>query len=389
MNSLFLDLWKPSMGKGEILFLLMFFSPLLGVSGFWYLILAAYIVRYFFLNLSKNTIWGVFFTFIYVVFLCIKFNQISNFSIWFTTAKFYMGWGVVTLFLHYSKISINVNRLILLFCYEIILEFVLINTVIPQSVLPNYPNLGYEIMTGSFKRVYSVGCNATTSATILVMLLGYREAIRKSGVLICSKHGNWLVELLSFGAIVCFGSGTGFVLYLLYLLYRFNLLKMKYVLILVAVLIGIYMAFSYITIKDGSIFQRLSGEYLVYLWELKEWQISDLISEHKVKNIYLGADFKYEEDSLIWGDFAYLEYYISLGVIGISVLVLFVLKYINSLNCFPIIVGIVGAFHYGGICTFPGQLVLALCVLLDKHTLPYYTEPLRDFSMGIRKLNTK
>lgn len=366
MNRLALDMMKSPMSNGEMLFLTMFFSPLLGVSGFWYIFLTVYIISQFFRKPSKPTVWGVTFTFLYIAFLGIKFFQISSFSIWFTTAKFYMGWGVVTLFLYYSKISINVNRLILLFCYEIILEFVLINTVVPQSVLPNYPNLGYEIMTGSFKRVYSVGCNATTSATILVMLLGYREAIRKRGSLCFNSKHNRIIFMLSLLAIIAFGSGTGFILYLIYVFYKFNLFKIKYIAVLFTTLFAIITFFSYITIGDESIFQRLSGEYLEFLWEYKEWQVTDLISEYKVKNIYLGADFKYEENALIWGDFAFLEYYVSLGICGIFLFIMYVFYYLNRINYFPILIGVIGAFHYGGIFTFPGQLLFAYCVLINK-----------------------
>ena len=48
----------------------------------------------------------------------------------------------------------------------------------PANYLPNYPDLDYLITTGPIARVYSVGCNASKTATILTMLLSYREIMR-------------------------------------------------------------------------------------------------------------------------------------------------------------------------------------------------------------------
>lgn len=98
-----------------------------------------------------------------------------------------MGWAVVTATLYFSKTAININKILLLLSAEILFEFLLINTVVPTSILPNYPKLDDEIMTGSFFRVYSIGCNATTTSTILIMLLAYRESLIKRSCLACSR----------------------------------------------------------------------------------------------------------------------------------------------------------------------------------------------------------
>ena len=378
MKSLVRRLGFSSSGQGEVIFFIMFFSPLLGISSFWYILLLIYILYHYAKSWKELSLWGVLFTILYVGFLFEKYNQISNFSLWFTTIKFYMGWGIVTLYLYCSKISINIHKLIVLYCLETILEFILINTFVPQSVLLNYPNLEHEIKTGVYNRVYSVGCNATMSATILVMLLTYRETLRKSRAWFCTKLCDRLITVLSFITVILFGSGTGFMLYLLYVLYKLNLFRIKNIVILFSVLYCIVTAFSHMTIGNLSFFQRLSSEYFDFLWEYKEWQITDLISEYKGKNIYLGADFKHEDSPLIWGDFAFLEYYVSLGIVGIILFVLYLLKFINKLNFFPILIGVVGALHYGGICTFSGQLVLAYSVLLSKKTLIYYSHPLKN-----------
>lgn len=367
--------WLESHGKNENLFLLMFFSPLLGASGFWYILFIIYLLFALWHHKERISKWGIFYAFLYILFLFEKYDQIPDTSIWFATAKFYMGWAVVTATLYFSKTAININKILLLLSAEILFEFLLINTVVPTSILPNYPKLDDEIMTGSFFRVYSIGCNATTTSTILIMLLAYRESLIKRSCLACSRLQERIIFLLSTFAVVVLGSGTGFFLFLLLILYKFNLYKLKYVAVLFALLAGIVAFFIYIKVNEDSLFQRLSGEYLVFLWDYKLDQILNLIKQYKVTNIFWGATFKYSKEALIWGDFAFLEYYISMGVGGIVLFVLYLLKYINRINFFPILIGVIGAFHYGGICTFPGQLILAYCVLLNKRTLAYYMKP--------------
>ena len=349
-----------------MLLFLMFFSPLLGVSGFWYIFFVGYYLLRFFKGKLNNTRWGVSFSLLYVAFLFAKFYQISNFSIWFSTVKFYMGWAIVSLFLFYSKITFNVNKLLFLLCCEILTEFVLINTIVSVSILPNYPQTDIINMTGSFVRVYSIGNNATTTSTIVVMLLACRESLNKNGLDLCGKILNRVLMALSLMTIIVLGSGTGFCLYLIYLLYKHNLFKIRLFLGLCLVLIGIVSFLSYITIDDESIFQRLSGEYFQFLWDYKEYQISELLDQYKVTNHFWGSALKNEEVALIWGDFAFLQYYISLGILGNSLFVMYVLKYANKVNFFPLLIGIIGAFHYGGIFTFPGQLLLAYLILLNK-----------------------
>ena len=209
------------------------------------------------------------------------------------------------------------------------------------------------------------------------MLLACRESLNKNGLDLCGKILNRVLMALSLMTIIVLGSGTGFCLYLIYLLYKHNLFKIRLFLGLCLVLIGIVSFLSYITIDDESIFQRLSGEYFQFLWDYKEYQISELLDQYKVTNHFWGSALKNEEVALIWGDFAFLQYYISLGILGISLFVMYVLKYANKVNFFPLLIGIIGAFHYGGIFTFPGQLLLAYLILLNKNTLPYYAEPMR------------
>lgn len=358
-------------GKNEVLFLFIFFSPLLGFSAYWYIFFFIYIV-YSFLWLRRGvSVWGISFAFVFITFLFIKFEHFSNFSIWFGTVKFYMGWAIITLFLYLTRLSVNINKLIILLSCEIIIEFILINTIVPTSILPNYPETDGIIMTGSFARVYSVGCNATITATILVILLAYRESIRKKSTYF-NKHFNKIISILSLIAIILLGSATGFILYILYISYKLNLLKIKYIFFFCLFIYVIVLGLQNLKVDEDSIFQRLSFEYFQYILEFKEWQLTELIYEYNVVDKFLGSDLKHEGNPVIWGDIALLEYYISLGICGLSLFLLYVFKFINKYNYFPILIGIIGAVHYGGIFSFSGQLIFAYSLLLNKSSIDFY-----------------
>lgn len=372
------SLGLPATSKGEMFFLIMFFSPLLGLSGFWYVIFVLWILYYLTLTRSRNSVWGITFSLLFLFISFVKFEQFSNFSIWFSTIKFYMGWSIISLFLFLTKLHVDTNRLAILLCFEIVLEFVLINTIVPTSVLPNYPDVGYTIMTGSLVRVYSIGNNATITATILIMVLAYRESIMKRGGIACSKMCNRLISFLSFVAIIVLGSGTGYILYILFIIFKYDLYSLKHIAIFALSIIIILLFYQYLQVGEVSIFRRLTADYIRYIWELKEEQISDFIIKYKVKDPFWGANLINEETAVVWGDFAFLEFYVSLGFSGIMLFVLFVLKYINKINSFPILIGIIGTFHYGGICAFPGQLFLSYCILLNKRTFSYYSDLLRN-----------
>lgn len=359
-------------GKKELIFLFIVFSPLLGFSAYWYILFFIYSVYSLIRYKTKISVWGICFSFIYITFLFIKFEHFSSFSIWFGTIKFYMGWAIITLFLYVTRLSVNINKLIILLSCEIILEFILINTIIPTSILPNYPKLDYTIMTGSFVRVYSIGCNATITATILVILLAYRESIIKRETNYYCNNYDRIITFLSLVAIVLLGSATGFVLYLLYISFKLNLLKIKYILFFCMFIYGIVLGLKYFHFSEDSIFQRFSFEYFQLILEFKEWQLTEFIYKYDVVNKLLGSDLKYEENPVIWGDIALLEYYVSLGICGLLLFLLYVFRFINKYNFFPILIGVIGAIHYGGIFSFSGQFVFAYSLLLNKHSIGYY-----------------
>lgn len=70
--------WLESHGRNENLFLLMFFSPLLGASGFWYILFIIYLLFALWHHKERISKWGIFYAFLYILFL---FENMTRFLI--------------------------------------------------------------------------------------------------------------------------------------------------------------------------------------------------------------------------------------------------------------------------------------------------------------------
>lgn len=354
-------------------FYFLFFFSLLGtvIPGYVFIIFSLLGI----LCCAAYSKWGIFSFTLVCVLLGLKLNQMSLWADVEVLFRYFLGWIVVYAFLYYTKARIDINRLIFLYSIAVIVEAVLVNTIFPASMMPNYPNL--ELVPshqthfmGFYQRVYSVGCNATVSSTIMCLLLTYREALNKNGY----DWNNWKIDVLAGISIVLFASGTGFCLYTIYLLYKRNLLKWKNTLL--AVLALFLLIFISTSFADGtdSIFSRFSYIYMQFLWNFKEEQIMDAIYLLELDSFFLGCAYN-DIPLQLWGDFAIRDFFISWGFFGFMILFAFVLKNINKINALVLLLSIIGLFHYGGVFSFPGQLCFAYALLLNHHSIAYYGVP--------------
>lgn len=351
-------------------FYFLFFLPLLGsvIPGYIFIVFSLLGI----LCYASYSKWGILLFSVVCVLLGLKLNQMSLWTDVEVLFRYFLGWIVVFLFLYYTKVRININRLICLYSIAVIVEAILVNTIFSASMFPNYPDLELAkshqtSFMGFYQRVYSVGCNATVSSTIMCLLLAYREALNKKGY----DWNDWKIDVLAGFSIILFASGTGFCLYIIYLLYKHNMLKWKNILLAVLIfLLLIYISTLFVEGSD-SIFSRFSYVYMQFLWDFKMEQIMDAIYLLRLDSFFLGC--AYDDVPLqLWGDFAIRDFFISWGIGGLIVLFVFITKYINKVNAFILLLSIIGLFHYGGVFSFPGQLCFAYAMLLNHHSITYY-----------------
>lgn len=358
------------------LFYLLFFMPLLGTSVLGYLLMLMVVMLYVFTKPSSVTSFGLCFGLLLFLYFILKLDQVGDFKKTSEILRFFLGWSIVLPYMYYTRTRFSINTLILLLAIEIIVEGVLVNTVLPVSILRNYPDFS-EVSShqtefyGFFQRVYSVGNNATITSTIICMLLSCRASLMRRGVDLHNRY----IEPLSLVAILLCASGVGFYLYVLYIFYRFQLWKPKHIILLVIFSFVIFYLASGVSsgkFSEDSIFTKLSFEYIEFLWDFKLYEYEDYFRGYNFQTFLFGVNF-HKEEPLIWGDFAWLEYFLSAGFLGILFLFALVFRYSNRLNFYPIIIALIGMLHYGGICAYSGQLIFAYCLLLNKDSFSYYS----------------
>lgn len=352
-------------------FYFLFFISLLGtaVPGYAFILLALISL----LLRSKYSKWGLLLFGCIFSLLVYKTQQLATWTNIEVLFRYFLGWILVLSFLYYTKARINVNKLILIYSLLIFLEAVLVNTIIPASMLLNYPDLDVAVnhqthFLGFYQRVYSVGSNATVSSSIMCILLSYRETLIKHG---CCGLRNKMIDWLGFGSIVLFASGTGFCLYLIFLTYKWGLLKWRNVLFAILFLSLLIYVSTELAAGTDSLFSRLSYIYMEFLWDFKVNQIIDAIDLLSTDSYFLGCAYK-DYPLQLWNDFALRDLFVSWGIAGLLLLLVFVFKYINRVNAFVLILSVLGLCHYGGVFSFPGQLCFAYAMLLNENTVSYY-----------------
>lgn len=283
--------------------------------------------------------------------------------------RYYLGIVITYYFLKTYRIEINVQQLLLYFCLAVFIESIIINVFFdPFRYLPNYPksvfenqiNSHYTKFMGFYQRPYSVGMNASCSSAILCGLMMCRwEMIKKSQII-----ENKYIEYIGAVTVLLFASGVGIGLYFFYLIHRFRLITINRFLLLLIIsflVITNYDAIFSIFSTD-SIFQKVSSVYINFLVDYKYIQIEDVIKILKFKenSVFIGQAFERKADVITQSDFAWNDFFQSLGILGICLFFLFILNKINKHTFFPILLFIIGAFHYGGIFTLPGQIVCGI-----------------------------
>jgi hypothetical protein len=339
----------------------MFLLPLLG-SG-----IPAYIVALLFLFYRLTTIRfkieDVFFLGAIVLWLIIKCQQ-SDVQASIVLFRFYFGFYIFYLFFNNIDTEIDTQKLLLIISVAVLIEAVLINTVINPEWLPNFPksnlkgDLAFETkILGFYQRPYSIGTNSTITSTLIMVLLFYNHTIYQK----IQREKFRTTTIIAIIAVVILGSGTGYVLLILYFVYRTNPFKNGvYTSISVLLLFIIYYLLFIVNIGSIDGLEKISSVYFDFLYDYKMTQIDDVkrILFSDDTQLYFGQKFDDTSELVIWSDFAWNNLLLCTGIIGISVTVVIFIFKTNRYNIIPVLIFVIGAIHYGAMFSLPGQLLL-------------------------------
>lgn len=276
------------------------------------------------------------------------------------TLLFRFYWGFVLFYLFFLVTKYRINFLFLFWITAIfsIAEGILLNTILPIGVLRNIPVAHVELMSGEnelglLKRAYGLASSPTSSATIMVVLLTCVYVFQKE------KFREYFVFITA-AALVSFGSGTGFLLFFIFLFVKYKLYKGFKVLAGALIIFGVIVFILNQDINEGGILMRISGNYFDTLIDLKSTQIKEVLDKI-TKSVYdtiFGASYKSIGETRVMSDFGWIDFLECYGFIGIPIFLSFLLLK-KKFFTFPIMIMIVGYFHYPAIGSIPGQILIA------------------------------
>jgi hypothetical protein len=325
-----------------------------------------YILVFIKLILAKRKNYSIFdlnslFFFLLAFYVIIKaFN--TSFDALFYILTYYFGFLFFFIYFRLSGNSINLSLILKVLCFEVLIEALLINTVLPASLLFNYPpylidSSHHKLFFGFFQRPYSIGANASVTSTLILILYIFV----KTNVIISFKY-----EILVLCAIVICLSGTGIALYFIYLTLRYFQPRFKSIALFTSLL---FFAYLIVLNLEESDFSKFSSVYLNELYELKIDQINDyLLKLNDTFQIVFGKNHRDKVDVITFNDFAMNDAFYNLGIIGLVLLLCFIISNTNRNNKLMVIYFLVAALHYGAIFNIFGQFLLGYILSFTKTT---------------------
>ena len=338
----------------------LFLLPLFGTSIPAYIFAIGFLM--FHLQNLRFKLQDVFFLLIILLWFVAKTFQ-SDFNSCLILLRYYFGFYIFYLYFSNAQITFKLDKLLWVISIVVIIEAVLINTILPAQFLANYATTDIGDLVaetkifGFYQRPYSIGSNSTITSTLVMVLIYYVFGFAKN--LEIKKNNKLLV--VSIFSVIILGSGTGYVLLILFFIYKIKPFK-NWLLGIVSAFMLFFIYYLIFIYDLGAIdgLDKISKLYILLLYELKFIQINEVLIElnHHRNSIFIGRYFQNAQELIIWSDFSWLNLLECTGYVGLVTILLFFLTKINTHNYVPIIVFLIGALHYGAIYSLPGQLLI-------------------------------
>ena len=321
-------------------------------------------------------------TFYWTVVLCFNFSKIPfqhllfyfSFVPTFLILVSYNPRNLVKLFLNYFGIFILFLTLI---------EAFLINSSFIKYLyfLPPAGSSEYALSFGLYQRPFGVCGNATMTTCTLVFAsaLGdtYRKLFPQDFISTSKKIPNIfsLNMLILFLNIVLLMSGTGLILFLIYLFMK-CLLEGKFtyykvfISILVLLFISLFIVSSF-TLLDQDVFHKankFSFTYISYIVLIKYYAVFNDYDPNTTMLVnLLGQNISLNlEKAITSGDFGFIVMHEAIGIIGLMLVLLSPFVFIKSIKHFtvPIVIFYLSFIHYPALLSAPGAINFGILLYL-------------------------
>jgi hypothetical protein len=269
--------------------------------------------------------------------------------------RLYWGWIVFYLFF----LANPTRRLKYVWVLPIItcVEYVLIQLFPSVSgILPNYNMtdfISYQDISGINSGVHSFGGNRTVTSVILAALY-FDEKERKG------KH-----QIYYFVATILAFSGLGTALLFLFLARdKFAASNQSILKRFIPTIFSICVLLILLFGEHG--FERVKFSYLsgtIIGYKLDQIEEAKNLYDYTLRNFLFGEYVNNSSNQIVsdmgitFGDFLALQFAVDNGLLGIIAFALFVGSGVNKMNSVPIMIMLIGTFHYHVIFSLPGQIV--------------------------------
>jgi len=268
--------------------------------------------------------------------------------------RFHWGFLAFYLFFRNNTDKYNIQALLVVLLLLTFFESMLVNSLISAESLPNYPDKGANShFSDIWQRVYGFGGNSSVLSVLLVSLL---SIVKSSTTLLLSL----------FVLVLLIGSGSGGIAYISYLIYRLNLKTLPMFMTIVTISVIVVYFFSEVNFLSSAIY-KTSLEYMNILFELKYSKIIDVTSSIGFYELLIGKSIPEN----MGGDFLWLSFFVCHGFIGSILMLVFMLKHINSANRFALIIIFIMTSHYFVLFSVPGQFIAGYMFALKPKNFGY------------------
>jgi len=281
--------------------------------------------------------------------------------------KFYWGFILFYFFFTISNFKVDFSFLFKCLIVVTIVESILINTIVPLSLMKNIPVTHLEVIESEsyltiIQRAYGLASSPTASATVVVTLLACIFKLQPQA------YKDSYILMAAF-ALVLLGSGTGFILMILFLIVRYRLFsgfRMGIGLLAIFLLVGFIAGND---IANGGVLMRLSGSYFEGLRDLKFEQFFEVWNKISRSSVELLFGYGYEslDDLRLLSDFGWIDFLECCGLLGVFLFLAFIILNAKKELLLPIAIVLIGYFHYPSLGSIPGQIVFGAMLAYKKN----------------------
>ena len=213
---------------------------------------------------------------------------------------------------------------------------------------PNRTHDFFGDLVSGIARAYGFGGNASVTVVLLVSL---------SAVLFRGYLRDIVVFLMALNT-------TGFIVIYVKAMLRSRIaVKILFSLTALAIISsGVFLADYY----KYPFLEKLSTSYISYVYEFKKAQVVTAINSLGLRDFLFGQSLRDVGLGLRTGDFQALDFFLFNGFLGVALFVLIVGANVNKRNAIPVMLLLLGSFHYQVIFSFPGQIIFGWILARSK-----------------------